>query len=30
MRLVADLVRGEDVYKALNILKLVPKMLLED
>ena len=22
MRLVADLVRGEDVYKALNILKV--------
>jgi large subunit ribosomal protein L22 len=25
MRLVADLVRGEDVYKALNILKFSPK-----
>jgi large subunit ribosomal protein L22 len=25
MRLVADLVRGEDVYKALNILKFNPK-----
>jgi large subunit ribosomal protein L22 len=25
MRLVADLVRGEDVYKALNILKFKPK-----
>jgi large subunit ribosomal protein L22 len=25
MRLVADLLRGEDVYKALNILKFNPK-----
>ena len=25
MRLVADLVRGEDVYKALNVLKFSPK-----
>ena len=25
MRLVADLVRGEDVYKALNILRFNPK-----
>ena len=25
MRIVADLVRGEDVYKALNILKFSPK-----
>ena len=25
MRLVADLVRGEDVYRALNILKFSPK-----
>ena len=25
MRLVADLVRGEDVFKALNILKFSPK-----
>jgi large subunit ribosomal protein L22 len=25
MRLVADLVRGEDVYNALNILKFSPK-----
>ena len=25
MRLVADLVRGEDVYKALNILRFSPK-----
>ena len=25
MRLVADLVRGEDVYKSLNILKFSPK-----
>ena len=25
MRLVAELVRGEDVYKALNILKFSPK-----
>ena len=25
MRLVADLVRGKDVYKALNILKFSPK-----
>lgn len=25
MRLVADIIRGEDVYKALNILKFNPK-----
>ena len=30
MRLVADLVRGEDVYKALNILKFSPKHASRD